>query len=232
MKIKCLLVLGIFSASLLQAQSKINENWADWANFKKYAEQNKAVPARVKGEKRVVFLGNSIFEGWLRLRPEFFAGKPYYDRGISGQTTPQMLLRFYEDVLALDPEVMVLKAGINDIAQNSGPYNPLQTLNNIKAIAQLARANGIKVILCSVLPASDFRWRPGLEPGDKVIALNSAIRDFAKTEGFYYLDLYSSVVDDKKGMKAEYANDGVHPTVEGYKVLEPLVEDAIRKVKK
>jgi lysophospholipase L1-like esterase len=108
----------------------------------------------------------------------------------------------------------------------------LQTLNNIKAIAQLARANGIKVILCSVLPASDFRWRPGLEPGDKVIALNSAIRDFAKTEGFYYLDLYSSVVDDKKGMKAEYANDGVHPTVEGYKVLEPLVEDAIRKVKK
>jgi lysophospholipase L1-like esterase len=232
MKIKCLLVLGIFSASLLQAQSKINENWADWANFKKYAEQNKAVPARVKGEKRVVFLGNSIFEGWLRLRPEFFAGKPYYDRGISGQTTPQMLLRFYEDVLALDPEVMVLKAGINDIAQNTGPYNPLQTLNNIKAIAQLARANGIKVILCSVLPASDFRWRPGLEPGDKVIALNNAIRDFAKTEGFYYLDLYSSVVDDKKGMKAEYANDGVHPTVEGYKVLEPLVENAIRKVKK
>jgi lysophospholipase L1-like esterase len=232
MKIKCLLVLGIFSASLLQAQSKINENWADWANFKKYAEQNKAVPARVKGEKRVVFLGNSIFEGWLRLRPEFFAGKPYYDRGISGQTTPQMLLRFYEDVLALDPEVMVLKAGINDIAQNTGPYNPLQTLNNIKAIAQLARANGIKVILCSVLPASDFRWRPGLEPGDNVIALNNAIRDFAKTEGFYYLDLYSSVVDDKKGMKAEYANDGVHPTVEGYKVLEPLIEDAIRKVKK
>jgi lysophospholipase L1-like esterase len=232
MKIKCLLVLGIFSTSLLQGQFKINDNWADWANFKKYAEQNKAVPARIKGEKRVVFLGNSIFEGWIRLRPEFFAGKPYYDRGISGQTTPQMLLRFYEDVLALDPDVLVLKAGINDIAQNTGPYNPLQTLNNIKAIAQLARVNNIKVILCSVLPASDFRWRPGLEPGDKVIALNNAIRDFAKTEGFYYLDLYSAVVDDKKGMKAEYANDGVHPTVEGYKVLEPLVEDAIRKVKK
>ena len=225
-------MLGIFSTSLLQAQSKINDNWADWANFRKYAEQNKAVPARIKGEKRVVFLGNSIFEGWIRLRPEFFAGKPYYDRGISGQTTPQMLLRFYEDVLALDPDVLVLKAGINDIAQNTGPYNPLQTLNNIKAIAQLARVNNIKVILCSVLPASDFRWRPGLEPGDKVIALNNAIRDFAKTEGFYYLDLYSAVVDDKKGMKAEYANDGVHPTVEGYKVLEPLVEDAIRKVKK
>lgn len=232
MKIKCLLVLGIFTTSLLHAQSKINDNWADWANFRKYAEQNKTVPARIKGEKRVVFLGNSIFEGWMRLRPEFFAGKPYYDRGISGQTTPQMLLRFYEDVLALDPDVLVLKAGINDIAQNAGPYNPLQTLNNIKAIAQLARVNSIKVILCSVLPASDFRWRPGLEPGDKVIALNNAIRDFAKTEGFYYLDLYSAVVDDKKGMKAEYANDGVHPTVEGYRVLEPLVESAIASVKK
>jgi lysophospholipase L1-like esterase len=232
MKIKSLLVLGLFNATLVQAQSKINDNWADWANFKKYAAQNKTVPARAKGEKRVVFLGNSIFEGWLNLRPDFFAGKPYYDRGISGQTTPQMLLRFYEDVLALDPEVMVLKAGINDIAQNSGPYNPQQTLNNIKAIAQLARANGIKVILCSVLPASDFRWRPGLEPGDKVIALNQSIAAFANQESFYYLDLYSAVVDDKKGMKAEYANDGVHPTVAGYKVLEPLVEEAIRKVKK
>lgn len=232
MKFKSLLVLGLFYITSGQAQSKINDNWADWANFKKYAEQNKGVPAKTKGERRVVFLGNSIFEGWIRLRPEFFAGKPYYDRGISGQTTPQMLLRVYEDVLALDPEVMVLKAGINDIAQNTGPYNPQQTLNNIKAIAQLARTNGIKVILCSVLPANDFRWRPGLEPGDKVIALNQSIAAFAMQEGFYYLDLYSAVVDDNKGMKAEYANDGVHPTIEGYKVLEPLVEEAIRKVKK
>lgn len=213
-------------------QAKINDNWSDWANFKKYAEQNKAVPAPKKGERRVVFLGNSIFEGWLRLRPEFFAGKPYYDRGISGQTTPQMLLRFYEDVLALQPEILVLKAGINDIAQNSGPYNQQQTLNNIKAIAQLARFNKIKVILCSVLPANEFRWRPGLEPADKVIALNKAIREFAEQEGYYFLDLYAAVVDDKKGMKAAYADDGVHPTVEGYKVLEPLVEAAISSVKK
>jgi len=213
-------------------QAKINDNWSDWANFKKYAEQNKAVPAPKKGERRVVFLGNSIFEGWLRLRPEFFAGKPYYDRGISGQTTPQMLLRFYEDVLALQPEILVLKAGINDIAQNSGPYNQQQTLNNIKAIAQLARFNKIKVILCSVLPANEFRWRPGLEPADKVIALNKAIREFAEQEGYYFLDLYTAVVDDKKGMKAAYADDGVHPTVEGYKVLEPLVEAAISSVKK
>jgi lysophospholipase L1-like esterase len=222
----------IMTSLFVNAQQKINENWADWANFKKYADQNKAVPPKTKGERRVVFLGNSIFEGWLRSRPEFFAGKPYYDRGISGQTTPQMLLRFYDDVLALNPDVLVLKCGINDIAQNTGPYDPAKTINNIKAIAQLARINKIKVILCSVLPANDFKWRPGLEPADKVIALNVAIKQFADEQDYFYLDLYSSVVDENKGMKKEYASDGVHPTVEGYKVLEPLVEDAIRKVKK
>ena len=222
----------LFSFITVNAQQKINDNWADWANFKKYADQNKSVPVKAKGERRVVFLGNSIFEGWLRMRPEFFAGKPYYDRGISGQTTPQMLLRFYDDVLALNPDVLVLKCGINDIAQNTGPYDAQKTINNIKAIAQLARANNIKVILCSVLPASDFKWRPGLEPADKIIALNAAIKQFADEESFYYLDLYASVVDENKGMKKEYASDGVHPTVEGYKVLEPLVEAAIQKVKK
>lgn len=228
-----ILILLLTSAGMsINAQKKINDNWLDWANFKKYATQNSTVAEPVQGERRVVFLGNSIFEGWLRLRPEFFAGKPYYDRGISGQSTPQMLLRFYDDVLALKPSVLVLKAGINDIAQNAGPYEESKTLNNIKAIAQLARANKIKVILCSVLPASDFKWRPGLNPGDKVISLNNEIKKFAEQNKFYYLDLYSSVVDDNKGMKTEYADDGVHPTVAGYKVLEPLVEEAILKVKK
>jgi lysophospholipase L1-like esterase len=171
------------------SQKKINDSWSDWTNFKKYEEQNSKVPTKEKGERRVVFLGNSIFEGWLRMRPEFFAGKPYYDRGISGQTTPQMLLRMYDDVLALNPDVLVLKAGINDIAQNTGPYSEHHTLNNIKAIAQLARAHRIKVILCSVLPAFDFPWRPGLEPAPKVISLNKGIKEFADAEGFYYLDL-------------------------------------------
>ena len=228
-----ILILLLTTAGMsIKAQKKINDNWLDWANFNKYASQNATIAEPVQGERRVVFLGNSIFEGWLRLRPEFFAGKPYYDRGISGQSTPQMLLRFYEDVLALKPAVLVIKAGINDIAQNAGPYEELKTLNNIKAIAQLARANKIKVILCSVLPASDFKWRPGLNPGDKVISLNNEIKKFAEENKFYYLDLYSSVVDDNKGMKNEYADDGVHPTVAGYKVLEPLVEEAILKVKK
>jgi lysophospholipase L1-like esterase len=222
----------LFISNSIMAQKKINDSWIDWANFKKYEADNNKIEPPIKTETRVVFMGNSIFEGWIRLRPEFFSGKPYFDRGISGQTTPQMLLRMYDDVIALQPDIMVLKAGINDIAENNAPYNPDHTLDNIKAMAQLARFNKIKVILCSVLPASDFRWRPGLQPGDKVIALNEAIKKFATENKFYYLDLYSTVVDDNKGMRKEYASDGVHPTVEGYKVMEPLLEDAIRKVRK
>jgi lysophospholipase L1-like esterase len=127
---------------------------------------------------------------------------------------------------------LVLKAGINDIAENAGAYDQQKTLNNIKSIVQLAKANKIKVVLCSVLPANRFVWRPKLTPADKVIELNAALEVYAKQENVLYLDLYSAVVDDQKGMKAIYANDGVHPTVEGYKVLEPLVEDAIKRVKK
>jgi lysophospholipase L1-like esterase len=229
--INAYLIMSLFISSA-SAQNKITDGWEEWTNFKKYAGQNSLVPEKQKGEYRVVFLGNSIFEGWLNSRPEFFKDKPYYDRGISGQTTPQMLLRFQDDVVDLHPDVLLLKAGINDIAENTGPYNQEKTLNNIKSIAQLARANKIKIVLCSVLPANRFNWRPSLDPADKVIALNAAIKKFAEEQGFYYLDLYSAVVDDNKGMKAIYANDGVHPTVEGYKVLEPLVEEAIKRVKK
>jgi lysophospholipase L1-like esterase len=230
---KTFIGVGILFISIsVMAQKKINDNWIDWANFKRYEAENNKVTPPLKSETRVVFMGNSIFEGWIRLRPEFFSGKPYFDRGISGQTTPQMLLRMYDDVIALQPDIMVLKAGINDIAENNAPYNPAHTLDNIKAMVQLARFNKIKVILCSVLPASDFKWRPGLEPADKVIALNEAIKQFANENKFYYLDLYSAVVDENKGMRKEYASDGVHPTAEGYKVMEPLLEEAIKKVRK
>ena len=214
------------------AQNKTDEGWINWTNFKKYVNQNKEVREKQKGEVRVVFLGDSIFEGWSVARPDFFKGKPYINRGISGQVTAQMLLRFQEDVANLKPDVLVLKAGINDIAENAGAYDQQKTLNNIKSIVQLAKENKIKVVLCSVLPANRFVWRPALTPADKVIDLNSALQAYAKQENVLYLDLYAAVVDDKKGMKAAYANDGVHPTVEGYKVLEPLVEQAIAKVKK
>lgn len=214
------------------AQNKPEDGWIKWTNFTKYAAQNREVIPKKKKEVRVVFLGDSIFEGWSVARPTFFQGKPYYNRGISGQVTAQMLLRFQEDVVALQPTVMVLKAGINDIAENAGSYDQEKTLNNIKSIVQLAKANKIAVVLCSVLPANKFVWRPSLQPADKVIALNTALQEYASKENILYLDLYSSVVDEQKGMKAIYANDGVHPTVDGYKVLEPLVEQAIKQVKK
>jgi lysophospholipase L1-like esterase len=225
------LMLNIIQSSAI-AQNKIDESWINWTNFKKYVNQNKEVKEKQKGEVRVVFLGDSIFEGWSVARPDFFKGKPFFNRGISGQVTAQMLLRFQEDVVNLLPNVLVLKAGINDIAENAGAYDQQKTLNNIKSIVQLARANKIKVVLCSVLPANRFVWRPALTPADKVIELNTALQAYAKEEDILYLDLYAAVVDDKKGMKAAYAKDGVHPTVEGYKVLEPLVEDAIKRVKK
>ncbi|MEY3060526.1 MAG: hypothetical protein RL000_1878 [Bacteroidota bacterium] len=214
------------------AQNKSDEGWINWTNFKKYVNQNKEVREKQKGELRVVFLGDSIFEGWSVARPDFFKGKPYFNRGISGQVTAQMLLRFQEDVVYLKPDVLVLKAGINDIAENAGAYEQEKTLNNIKSIVSLAKANKIKVVLCSVLPANRFVWRPALTPADKVIDLNTALEAYAKQENVLYLDLYTAVVDDQKGMKSAYANDGVHPTVEGYKVLEPLLEQAIAKLKK
>ncbi len=223
------LLCNLISISV-SAQNKLDQGWIDWANFNKYANQNSGVLPKHKGEQRVVFLGNSIFEGWSVARPEFFQDKPYFNRGISGQVTAQMLLRFQGDVVELQPDVLVLKAGINDIAENAGTYDQQKTLNNIKSIVQLAKANKIKVVLCSVLPANKFIWRPALQPADKVIALNTALQDYATKEGVLYLDLYSAVVDEQKGMKAIYANDGVHPTIDGYKVLEPLVENAIKKV--
>lgn len=221
-----------FMISSAFAQNKPEEGWVYWTNFKKYVNQNKEVKEKQKGEVRVVFLGDSIFEGWSVARPDFFSGKPYFNRGISGQVTAQMLLRFQEDVVNLKPDVLVLKAGINDIAENAGAYDQLKTLNTIKSIIQLAKANKLKVVLCSVLPANHFVWRPSLTPADKVIDLNVALQELAKLENVLYLDLYSAVVDDQKGMKSIYANDGVHPTVEGYKVLEPMVEQAIMGVKK
>lgn len=224
--------LFTFMVSSAFAQNKPEEGWINWTNFKKYGNQNKEVKEKQKGEIRVVFLGDSIFEGWSVARPDFFSGKPYFNRGISGQVTAQMLLRFQEDVVNLKPDVLVLKAGINDIAENAGAYDQQKTLNNIKSIVQLAKASKIKVVLCSVLPANRFVWRPSLTPADKVIDLNAALQEFAKLENVLYLDLYTAVVDDQKGMKAIYANDGVHPTVEGYKVLEPMVEQAIMRVKK
>jgi lysophospholipase L1-like esterase len=199
----------------------------DWANLKRYEEDNKKLGAPKPGENRIVFMGNSITEGWVSANPNFFNGRPYIGRGISGQTTPQMLVRFRQDVIDLKPKVVVILAGINDIAGNTGQTTLEQIMGNLASMAELAKANGIKVVMSSVLPALDFPWRRGLQPAEKVIALNAMIKKYASEKGHVYLDYWTAMADNNKGMKMELAYDGVHPTLEGYQVMEPLVEKAI-----
>lgn len=224
---KCTLLLIAMLSFLtqgLQAQ--------DWPNLEQFQEANAELGAPAANEDRVVFMGNSITIGWLNKRPEFFEGKPYVDRGISGQTTPQMLIRFRQDVVDLKPKVVVILAGTNDIAGNTGPSTLEMIADNIKSMAEIADANGIKVILSSVLPVYDYPWKPGLEPADKIIELNKMIKAYAEENGYIYLDYFSAMADDRNGLPKKYADDEVHPTVEGYKVMEPMVEEAIAEALK
>jgi lysophospholipase L1-like esterase len=201
----------------------------DWANLKRFAENNKLIGMPAPDEKRVVFMGNSITEGWSNAHPDFFSGKPYVNRGISGQTTPQMLIRFRPDVIDLKPDVVVILAGINDIAGNTGPSTLEMIEANLASMVELAKANRIRVVLSSVLPAYDFPWRPGMQPAEKVMQLNAWIKNFAADNGCIYLDYFTPMADEKNALKAEYTYDGVHPNLEGYKIMEPLVESAIQK---
>ncbi len=199
----------------------------DWPNLAQFQEANAALEAPTANEDRVVFMGNSITIGWINSRPEFFEGKPWVNRGISGQTTPQMLVRFRQDVIDLKPKVVVLLAGTNDIAGNTGPSTLEMIMDNVKGMAEMAHANGIKVVLSSTLPAYDYPWRPGLEPAPKIIALNKMIKAYCEVTGHIYLDYFSAMVDERGGLPKKYAADEVHPTKEGYAVMEPLVEAAI-----
>lgn len=200
----------------------------DWANLEKYRAENEELRTQSL-EISVVFMGNSITENWVYKNPEFFTENNFVGRGISGQTTPQMLIRFTPDVIDLQPRAVVLLAGTNDVAGNTGFSSVKMITDNIKAMAQLATANNIKVILASVLPVYQYPWRMQVEPVDKISEINVWIRKFAKENGHVYLDYYSAMMDEKKGLKSEYAEDGVHPTKKGYAVMEPLVLEAIEK---
>ena len=199
----------------------------DWANLSKYREDNAKLALTSSSENRIVFMGNSITEDWKTFHPEFFSGKPYINRGISGQTTPQMLLRFRADVINLNPELVIILAGTNDIAGNTGPSSIEMIAHNIISMAELAMINDIKIILCSVLPVYDYTWKPGLNPVGKISALNEIIRDYAQNNGIMYLDYYSSMVDDRKGLTEDYTYDGVHPNKFGYTIMGSLLETAI-----
>jgi len=223
--IKC-----IFMSILLFTGLEIDAQ--DWPNLERFRAENAALGIPAKGENRVVFMGNSITQRWKEKRAEFFTVHPYINRGISGQTTPQMLIRFRQDVIALHPKVVVILAGTNDIAGNTGPSTLEMIEDNLASMAELANANGIKVVLSSVLPVLDYPWKKGLEPAEKIVTLNVWIKAYCEKKGFIYLDYFTPMADERHGMKAELTYDGVHANVAGYKVMEPLVEAAIQQALK
>lgn len=217
---KTLILLLAFMASYVYAQDITKA-----VNLGKYASAN------VTYTKQVVFLGNSITEGWPNANPAFFADNNYIGRGISGQTSPQLLLRFRQDVIDLHPVAVVINIGTNDIAQNTGEYNPALTMSCIQSMAELADYNGIKVILSAVLPVSEYPWRKEITSvPQKIDALNAMIKAYAESRGFAYIDYNTPMRDAKGGMKAGYANDGVHPTKEGYRVMEKLAKEVVDRV--
>lgn len=202
----------------------------DWAKLGKFAEANAALGAPAEGQPRVVLMGDSITEIWPENRPAFFEGTGYVGRGISGQVSAQMLVRFRQDVIDLYPAVVVINAGTNDVAENQGPFDEDFTLGNIISMTELARANGIAVVLTSVLPAAGFRWRPALtDAADKIAALNARIRAYAAEQGIPYVDYYASMVvdDSSRALNPAYSKDGVHPLAAGFAVMEPLVVEAV-----
>ena len=220
-KILFITILGIMITDNIYSQ--------DWANLNRFKSENENLTLPKPDENRVVFMGNSITQGWIEQCPEFFEGKPYVNRGISGQTTPQMVLRFRQDVVDLKPKVVVILAGTNDIAGNTGPSTLEMILYNLKSMTDIAKANGIKVILSSILPAFDYPWKPGVNPNEKIPALNKMIKDYADQNDVIYLDYFSAMTDERNGLPIKLSEDGVHPNVDGYKIMEPLVEEAIEK---
>ncbi|MEZ4811050.1 MAG: SGNH/GDSL hydrolase family protein [Allomuricauda sp.] len=212
-------LLGLFQSQKVAAQ--------DWPNLGKYQQANSTLMHPTENENRVVFMGNSITEGWSNANPIFFEDNPYINRGISGQTTPQMLLRFRQDVIALQPKIVVILAGTNDIAGNTGPMTLEQIRDNILSMVELAKANGICPIVCSVLPAYDYPWRPGLQPNIKIPKLNEMLQQMAQEKDVPYLDYFTAMADDRNGLPKQYTTDEVHLTKEGYTVMEKMVVKAI-----
>lgn len=207
----------------------------DWPNLDCYRDANRALmearrndPADTQN-RWVVFMGDSGTQGWAEKDPDFFTDNHFIGRGINGQTTPQMLLRFRQDVVELEPDVVVILGGANDIAGNTGPSTHKMIMDNLVSMVELARANGIAVVLCSVLPSNHFYWIPEMKPADSIIELNRQIKAYAEANRIPFVDYYSTLVDDQKGLNPAYAIDTAHPSLEGYKLIEPLVLDGIKK---
>ena len=227
------LLLSIIFFSLSCNNDKMNNEFFiqgggtlnDWANLSKYAESNSELKKQ-SDANRIVFMGNSITEGWSNFNPDFFINNPFINRGISGQTTSQMLIRFKPDVVNLNPKAVVILAGINDIAGNTGPMEIDNIADNIFSMTEIAEANNIEVYICSVLPARDFPWSPGLNPARKVVNLNTILENYCEKNNIKYVDYYSRMNDDNGGLKVpEFTSedDLVHPNKQGYSVMESVL---------
>jgi lysophospholipase L1-like esterase len=232
-------VIGLTFSTLAQAQSPAQpgeqaaagrgngRGQQDFPNLARYRDANRNLPVPSASEARVVFMGDSITELWDQDSGKFFASKGYIGRGIGGQTTPQMLVRFQQDVVKLKPKVVVINAGTNDIAGNTGPSTLEMIEDNLASMAQIAISNGIKVVLASVTPAYDYPWKPGIQPAEKVVALNSWMKDYCAKTRCVYADYFTPMSDEKHGMKEGLSRDGIHPTPAGYAIMAPIAEKAI-----
>ncbi len=248
MRFRCLsiLLLVLSFLAIASAQNQANDSpdamkqqidrlqriLLDWPKLSRYRDANAKVPLPERNENRVVFMGDSITEGWKLA--EYFAGKPYINRGISGQTTPQMLIRFRPDVIALKPKAVVILAGTNDIAGNTGTMTLDMIENNYASMAELAKVNGVKVVFASVLPIHDYGRTKVSErrSPEQILKLNEWLKNYCRANGHIYLDYHSKMVDEKGMLKAHLANDGLHPNAEGYKVMAPLATAAIQRAMK
>tara|TARA_B110000014_G_scaffold152867_1_gene106886 strand:+ start:162 stop:797 length:636 start_codon:yes stop_codon:yes gene_type:complete len=204
------------------------ENDLDWANLEKYKGANEELKKSNSGKDRIVFIGDSITEGWSDFSPEFFQQNNFVNRGISGQTTPQMLIRLKPDAVHLDPKMIVINGGTNDIAGNTGPSTPEMIIDNLCSMAEIAIKNNIDVALTTILPVYKYPGNDEVADPPKIISfINSALEEYCKKNSLICVDYYSSMVDGKKGLKSEYGNDGVHPTKEGYEVMEKAIKNVI-----
>ncbi|GAB3359298.1 SGNH/GDSL hydrolase family protein [Arachidicoccus ginsenosidivorans] len=210
--------------------NKVMAQKGDWANFHRYEAANQVVKALPASERKVVFMGNSITEGWYHNDSSFFKTNHLIGRGISGQTTSQMLVRFRKDVIDLHPKAVVILAGTNDIAGNTGDISLDNIMGNLASMAELAKAHGIKVFLCSVTPAFDYPWSKGKHPDVKIPELNELIKAYASKNHVTYVDYFSKLADNRNGMPADLAVDGVHPKLAGYKIMEQIVLKSLKKV--
>ncbi len=222
MKLRLLIFALFVSAQALFAQSKSD----DWAQYYRYGEAN----AQITASPDVVFMGNSITDGWAKKRSDFFTENNFEGRGISGQTSAEMLARFQSDVVNLSPKVVVILAGTNDVAQNNGPITLQHAFENIRSMCDIARYNKITPILCSVMPCAVFKWRKEMKPSESIIELNELIKAYAKQQGIEYVDYHSTMRNSEGGLDAELSSDGCHPTLYGYSIMEKIVAPVIQKV--